>query len=47
MMEEKKSMENNQTPDNKEGKERILKIKEAGEIGVKKFRYRVDFRVLN
>jgi len=30
MMEEKKSMENNQTPDNKEGKERILEIKEAG-----------------
>ena len=28
-------------------KVKILKIKEAGEIGVKKFRYRVDFRVLN
>jgi len=26
---------------------KILKIKEAGEIGVKKFRYRVDFKVLN
>jgi len=26
---------------------RILKIKEAGDIGVKKYRYRVDIRVLN
>lgn len=26
---------------------KILKIKKAGDIGVRKFRYRVDFRVLN
>lgn len=26
---------------------KILKIKKAGDIGVKKFRYRVDFKVLN
>ncbi|MBI2632691.1 class I SAM-dependent methyltransferase family protein [Candidatus Pacearchaeota archaeon] len=32
----------------KAGKDiKILKIKKAGDIGIRKFRYRVDFRVLN